>query len=94
MTSVSSDPLTAADVVYVCSQEAVSDNPTHPLYRCVTTTAATADTTVGTTWSTGAPAGAAQSRHFFSIDASCEGKGTAERLLGHIAEARGGEMLR
>ena len=87
MTPVSFDPLTAADVVYVCSQEAVSDNPTHPLYRCVTNT-------VGTTWSTGALAGAAQSRHFFSIDASCEGKGTAEGLLGHIAEARGGEMLR
>ena len=33
-------------------------------------------------------------KHFFSVDEKYEGKGTNQRVLGHVAKARGGEMLR
>ena len=32
--------------------------------------------------------------HFLSIDKECEGRGTLQRTLGHVAVSRGGEMLR
>ena len=32
--------------------------------------------------------------HFFSADQACEGSGTMEHVLGHVAKSPGGEMLR
>jgi hypothetical protein len=32
--------------------------------------------------------------HFFSTDRACEGKGSMDTLIGHIAASRGREMLR
>ena len=38
--------------------------------------------------------GAAIAGHFMPADKQCEGAGVMETVLGHVATARGGEMLR
>ena len=96
--------LDARDGPFMLYSVAVEDTPTRPLYRCLSSSHDSSDGSGSMKDSTPGESSAASFeldsaaskplQHFISVDSGCEGRGSMEKTLGHIAKSRGAEMLR